>query len=60
MLLSHREGVEMITGYDEKYNVVVKSNDLITKSRFSLSLQQQRIILFMISKINPASATTFF
>ena len=53
MLLSHREGVEMITGYDEKYNVVVKSNDLITKSRFSLSLQQQRIILFMISKINP-------
>lgn len=43
----------MITGIDDKYNIVVKSNDLITKSRFSLSLQQQRIILFMISKINP-------
>lgn len=43
----------MITGADDKYNIVVKSNDLITKSRFSLSLQQQRIILYMISKINP-------
>lgn len=32
---------------------VVKSNDLIQKSRFELSLQEQKIILFLISKIKP-------
>lgn len=32
---------------------VVKSNDLIQKSRFSLSLQEQKIILYLISKIKP-------
>lgn len=32
---------------------VVKSNDLIQKSRFQLSLQEQKIILYMISKIKP-------
>lgn len=32
---------------------VVKANDLIQKSRFSLSLQEQKIILFLISKIKP-------
>lgn len=32
---------------------VVKSNDLIQKSRFSLSLQQQKIILCLISQITP-------
>lgn len=31
---------------------VVKANDLIQKSRFSLSLVQQKIILFVISQIN--------
>lgn len=30
---------------------VTKSNDLIQKSRFSLSLQQQKVVLYMISKI---------
>lgn len=33
--------------------LVVKSNDLIQKSRFSLSLQQQKIILYVISLITP-------
>lgn len=33
--------------------MVVKSNDIIQKSRFSLSVQQQKIILFLISKIKP-------
>lgn len=30
---------------------VVKSNELVLKSRYSLSLQEQRIILFLVSKI---------
>lgn len=33
--------------------MVVKSNDLIQKSRFQLSLQEQKIILYLISKIKP-------
>lgn len=32
---------------------VVKSNDLIQKSRFQLSVQEQKIILYLISKIKP-------
>lgn len=32
---------------------VIKSNDLIQKSRFQLSLQEQKIILYLISKIKP-------
>lgn len=32
---------------------VVKANDLIRKTRFSLTAQQQKIILFAISKIKP-------
>ena len=33
--------------------LVVKSNDLIQRSRFSLTTQQQKIVLFLISKIQP-------
>lgn len=32
---------------------VVKHNDLIRKSRFSLSAQEQKIVLYIISKIKP-------
>lgn len=32
---------------------VVKSNDLIQKSRFNLQTQEQKIILYLISKIQP-------
>ena len=32
---------------------VVKDNDLITKSRYSLTLQQQKILLYLISLIKP-------
>ena len=39
--------------YDLHGITVRKSNDLIQKSRFSLSLQQQKIILYIISKIKP-------
>jgi len=32
---------------------IVKANDIIQKSRFSLQLQEQKIILYLISKIKP-------
>lgn len=34
-------------------HLVVKSNDLIQKARFSLSLQEQKVILYLISQIKP-------
>ena len=33
--------------------IVIKSNDLIRKSRYNLSLQEQKIVLFIISQISP-------
>ena len=39
---------------DPRQMFVVKANDLIQKSHFSLSLQQQKIILYLISKIQPS------
>ena len=42
---------EYLLDVREKY--IRKSNDLIQKSRFSLSIQEQKIILFLISKIKP-------
>lgn len=38
---------------EKQCNWVYKANDLIQKSRYSLTHQQQKIILFLISKINP-------
>jgi len=43
---------------DDRYlelrdKTVTKANDLIQKSRFSLSLQQQKIVLYLISQVNP-------
>ena len=35
----------------QRYNIVVKANSLIQQSRFSLSAQQQKIVLFIISQI---------
>lgn len=40
---------------DRQY-YVVKANDLIRKTRYSLTAQQQKIILFCISKIKPKDA----
>lgn len=37
----------------QRYNTIVKANELIQKSRFSLSAQQQKIVLYIISQINP-------
>lgn len=39
---------------DIRNNYVRKANALIQKSRFSLSTQQQKIILYLISQISPA------
>ena len=36
-----------------RHSTVVKANELIQKSRFSLSLQQQKIVLYLISQITP-------
>ena len=37
----------------ERSFVVAKDNRLITKSRYSLTLQQQKILLYLISRIKP-------
>lgn len=38
---------------NQRYNLVIKSNDLIQKTRFSLNVEQQKLILYLISKIKP-------
>lgn len=40
----------------ERSYVVAKSNVLITKSRYSLTTQQHRLLLYMVSKIKPDDA----
>ena len=42
------------TDVPELYNFVVKSNYLIQKSSFALSAQQQKIMLYIISQIEPS------
>lgn len=37
----------------QRYNIVVKANALIQNSRFSLSTQQQKILMYIISHIEP-------
>lgn len=37
---------------ESRQHLVVKSNDLINKSRFSLTTHQQKILLYLISKIS--------
>lgn len=37
----------------QRHNIVIKANSLIQQSRFSLSAQQQKIVLFIISQIEP-------
>ncbi len=38
---------------DNRQQLVVKSNDLIQRTRYDLSLQEQKIVLYVISKIKP-------
>lgn len=40
---------------EKQCNWIYKANDLIQKSRYSLSVQQQKIVLFLISRTNPYS-----
>ena len=40
-------------GIEKRYQHITKANDLIQKSRYSLTVQQQKIILYLISQINP-------
>jgi plasmid replication initiation protein len=47
-----REEIVLLREYQ-----VVKSNDLIQKSRYELSTQEQKIILYLITKIKPDDST---
>lgn len=38
----------------QRFNTIIKANTLIQKSRFSLSTQQQKILLYIISQIEPS------
>lgn len=38
---------------DAQAQLVIKSNDLIQKSQFTLTAEEQKVLLFMISKIKP-------
>ena len=38
---------------DSRQQLVVKANDLIQRTRYDLSVQEQRIVLYVISKIKP-------
>jgi len=38
---------------EERSHMVVKRNDLIQKSRHQMNLQEQKIVMYMISKIKP-------
>ena len=44
---------ENTTAEQQRYSIVVKSNALIQQSRFSLSTQQQKIVLYIISQLEP-------
>jgi plasmid replication initiation protein len=45
--------MEKSTLSDNRQQLVVKSNDLIQRTRYDLSLQEQKIVLYVISKIKP-------
>ncbi len=38
---------------DQRERLVVKSNELIQKTKYDLSIQEQRILLYVISKVKP-------
>ena len=39
--------------FEQRHTLIVKSNELIRKSRFSLSVVEQKLVLYIISKIKP-------
>lgn len=44
---------DQLSIFEQQGQLVVKSNDLIRKTRHTLSAQEQKVILFLISKIKP-------
>lgn len=48
---TYREAMDM---EQKRTFLVVKSNDIVQKARFNLSLQQQKILLYAISQIKPS------
>ena len=52
-MVKDRKRVESEKLSETRGHLVVKRNDLIQKSRHQLDLQEQKIILYMISKIKP-------
>lgn len=55
VLLEHEEHLQVLKARENK---VVKHNDLVQKSRFSLSLAEQKTINFLISLIKPKKDIT--
>lgn len=47
------EQVTLFELMEKRESQIVKANELITKSRFSLTAQQQKIVLYLISQLNP-------
>lgn len=54
-LLEHEERMELLQSRENK---VVKHNDLVQKSRFSLTLAEQKTINFLVSLIKPKKDAT--
>lgn len=44
---------DQLSIFEKQNQLIVKSNDLIRKSRYSLSVQEQKVILYLISGIKP-------
>lgn len=41
-----------------RYELIVKGNDIVRKSRYSLTVAEQRIVLYLLSKLKPDSTET--
>lgn len=52
-MIKDKKRMEAETLSEARGHLVVKRNDLIQKSRHQMNLQEQKIILYMISKIKP-------
>ena len=48
--LDSKKAIKLI---DDRNNPIVKANALIQKSRYDLTVQEQKILLYLISKIMP-------
>ena len=54
-LVAHEERIQILTSRENK---VVKHNDLVQKSRFDLTLTEQKTINFLVSLIKPQKNCT--